>query len=254
MFMIYVIAGLGAGIVTGLAGLSAAVIITPLLVGVCGWKGYDAVTIALLADVLASLATAYTYYKNKNIDLKRGAAMSLVAFVGSILGSYLGYLFSLTSENGLGYIVMIMNIFLGLKFIFKPFAGGMQESTQPEDVRKKKTALALLLGFLIGVECGFMGSGGGVLMLSVFVVVLGLDLKTAVGTSTLVMTLVALTGAVSHLALGAVLEPIAAAIIIITCLFGAVASAKYANRCNIIKLNRIVGIVLIILSIVSLAL
>lgn len=99
-----------------------------------------------------------------------------------------------------------------------------------------------------------MGSGGGVLMLSVFAIVLGLDLKTAVGTSTLVMTLVALTGAVSHLALGAVLEPIAAGIIIITCLFGAVVSAKYANRCNIIKLNCIVGTVLIILSVVSLVL
>ena len=37
-YLIYIFAGLGAGVVTGLAGLSAAVIITPLLVGACGWN------------------------------------------------------------------------------------------------------------------------------------------------------------------------------------------------------------------------
>lgn len=99
LYLIYVIAGLGAGVVTGLAGLSAAVVITPLLVGMCGWHGYEAVTVALAADVLASLFSSYTYYKNGNIDIRRGMAVTLAAFTGSVLGSYLGYLFSLTSET-----------------------------------------------------------------------------------------------------------------------------------------------------------
>lgn len=253
-YIIYIIAGLGAGVVTGLAGLSAAVIITPLLVGVCGWSGYDAVTVALASDVLASLLSAYTYYKNGNIDLKRGLAVSLAAFAGSVLGSYLGYLFSKTSENGLGYLVMVLNIFLGIKFICKPVTGREEENNPSQNsVKSKKTALAVILGFLIGVECGFMGSGGGILMMSVFIVVLGFHLKSAVGTSTMVMTLVALTGAASHFALGAGVEPLAGGIMIAACLFGAVVSAAYANRCNIIKLNRIVGVTLLILSAVSLA-
>ena len=54
-YVIYITAGLGAGIVTGLAGLSAAVVITPMLVSLCGWESYDAVTVALASDVLASL-------------------------------------------------------------------------------------------------------------------------------------------------------------------------------------------------------
>ena len=254
LYFIYLIAGLGAGVVTGLAGLSAAVVITPLLVGVCGWSGYDAVTVALASDVLASLISAYTYYKNGNIDMKRGTVVSLVAFAGAILGSYLGYLFSRVSEDGLGYLVMILNIFLGLKFIFKPITGGIKEAVQTENVLKtKKTLLAVILGFLIGVECGFMGSGGGVLMLSVFTMVLGYNLKIAVGTSTMVMTLVALTGAVSHVAMGASMELISGITIIVTCLLGAVVSAKYANRCDIKKLNHIVGMILIVLSVFTLS-
>ena len=52
LYLVYILAGAGAGVVTGLAGLSAAVVITPLLVSVCEWQSYDAVTVALAADVL----------------------------------------------------------------------------------------------------------------------------------------------------------------------------------------------------------
>ena len=86
-YFVYILAGLGAGIVTGLAGLSAAVIITPLLVGVCGWDGYDAVTVALASDVLASLLTSYTYARNRNIDIKRGLLVGVIALIGTAIGS-----------------------------------------------------------------------------------------------------------------------------------------------------------------------
>ena len=90
VYVIYILAGLGAGVVTGLAGLSAAVIITPMLVSLCGWASYDAVTVALASDVLASLLSAYPYYKNKNIDLRRGALVTITAFLGTVLGSFCG--------------------------------------------------------------------------------------------------------------------------------------------------------------------
>lgn len=100
LYLVYILAGVGAGVVTGLADLSAAVVITPLLVSVCGWKSSDDVTVALAADVLASLLAAYTYYKNKNIDLKNGMLVTITAFVGTIIGSYSGFLFH--SHNQMG--------------------------------------------------------------------------------------------------------------------------------------------------------
>lgn len=45
----------------------------------------DAVTVALATDVLASLLSSYTYYKNKNINLKRGFLVTITAFVGQFL-------------------------------------------------------------------------------------------------------------------------------------------------------------------------
>lgn len=248
-YFFYMIAGLGAGIVTGLAGLSAAVVITPILVSLCGWQSYDAVTVALASDVLASLLSAYTYAKNKNIDLKRGSLVTITAFIGTIVGSYCGFLFSQSNPDGLGYLSMLTTIALGIKFLWKPVTGGADASTSV--LSKRKTILAMILGCLIGWVCGFTGSGGGVLMLTVFTVVLGYNLKVAVGTSTMIMSLVALTGAVSHISMGAQIFPLPMFCTVVACLIGAVASAKFANKCEVRKLNRIVGCVLMILGIVT---
>ena len=90
-------------------------------------------------------------------------------------------------------------------------------------------------------------------MLTVFTLVLGYNLKFAVGTSTMIMSIVALTGAVSHISMGAAIYPIPMAIVVVSCLFGAVVSAKFANRCEIVKLNRVVGCVLLILGVITIA-
>ena len=73
--LICLIAGVGAGFGTGLAGLSAAAVISPMLITFLGVNPYEAVGIALASDVLASAASAYTYGKNKNIDIKNGVVM-----------------------------------------------------------------------------------------------------------------------------------------------------------------------------------
>ena len=241
LYVIYILAGIGAGVVTGLAGLSAAVVITPLLVSICGWKSYDAVTVALAADVLASLLTAYTYYKNKNIDLKNGMLVTITAFIGTIIGSYSGFLFSQAQPDGLGYISMLTTIFLGIKFLVKPIEEGYDADSGSEQISKKKIMIAMFCGCGIGWICGFTGSGGGILMLTVFTLLLGYNLKVAVGTSTMIMTLVALTGTISHFSMGAKIQLIPMLLVIIFCVSAAYFSAKFANKCEIKKLNKVVG-------------
>lgn len=254
LYIFYLLAGLGAGVVTGLAGLSAAVVITPVLVSLCGWSSYNAVTVALASDVLASMLSAYTYYKNNNIDVKRGALVTVTAFIGTIIGSYCGYLFSQAQPDGLGYLSMLTTIFLGIKFLFKPLTGGMDKTqTLSSSPEQKKTIIAMFCGCIIGWVCGFTGSGGGILMLTVFTLLLQYNLKIAVGTSTMIMTLIALTGTISHVSLGAKIFPLPMAAVVLSCLFGAFISARFANRCEIKRLNKVVGITLSILGIITIA-
>ena len=254
VWIIYIVAGLGAGVVTGLAGLSAAVVITPLLVSVCGWDSYDAVTVALASDVLASMLTAYTYRKNKNIDTKRGLLIGTTALLGTIVGSYCGFLMNQAQPNGLGYIAMLTTVFLGIKFLLKPMDGGVDaENFAQQKQTTAKTVLGMLCGLGIGWVCGFTGSGGGVLMLTVFTLLLGYNLKVAVGTSTMIMTAVAFVGAVSHISMGAHISVLPMCLVVAKCLAGALGAARFANRCDIKKLNAVIGWVLLALGIGTIA-
>ena len=254
MYLIYILSSLAGGVLVGMAGLTAAMVLTPILTGACGWNDYDAVTMSLVANVPSAIITSYTYHKNGNIDMKRGMSVALSSFAGAVVGSWLGFLFSQVSENGVSYAVIVMNLVLAVKYL-KPAKQKKETLTEKEQAKaKKKMLLAMFLGFLIGVECGFMGSAGGVLMLMVLTLVLGMETKMAVGTSSLVMTLVALTGAVSHLLMGAKLEIVPAVVMTLSCTLGAVVSSRFANKVSDTTMNRAAAIVLILVSVLSLVL
>ena len=86
----------------------------------------------------------------------------------------------MVSENGISYFVIISNPIMALKF-FMPAKPRKENLTAAEERKaQRKTVIALILGFLIGVECGFMGSVGGALMLMVLTVVMGMETKLAV--------------------------------------------------------------------------
>ena len=254
LYVIYVLAGLAGGVLTGMAGLTAAMVLTPILCGACGWAAYDATTIALIANVPSAMVTSYTFYKNGNMDIKRGLPVAAVSFLGAVVGSYLGYLFSQTSENGISYIVIVSNLIMAVKF-FLPIKKKEENLSEVQEKKAKtRGIMALVLGFVIGMECGFMGSAGGVLMLMVLTMLLGMDTKLAVGTSSLVMMLVALTGAVSHVAMGANMPLIPSIVVTVMCTIGAVGSSKFANKVEEKTLNRAAGAVLLLVSVVSLLL
>lgn len=87
--IVCIVAGLGAGIGTGFAGMSAAAVISPMLITFLGFPAYEAVGIALASDVLASAISAYTYGKHKNLDVKNGIIMLISVLVFTLVGSFI---------------------------------------------------------------------------------------------------------------------------------------------------------------------
>lgn len=110
-------AGMGAGLGTGFAGMSAAVVISPMLITFLGIEPYMAVGIALSSDVQASVVSAYTYGKHKNLDVKNGLIMMVSVLVFTVVGSYVS---SLVPPATMGNFSMFMTLLLGIKFIVKP--------------------------------------------------------------------------------------------------------------------------------------
>ena len=235
-------AGMGAGLGTGFAGMSAAAVISPMLITFLHMDPYMAVGIALSSDVLASAISAYTYGKNKNLDIKNGVIMMCSVLAFTVVGSFIA---SLVPSRTMGGFSTVMTFFLGVKFIVKPVMT-TKESMQAVSA-KKRAIQSIICGILIGFICGFVGAGGEMMMLLILTSVLGYELKTAVGTSVFIMTFTALTGAVSHFAIGGSPDWMVWTLCVVFTFIWARIAAVFANKAEPKTLNRATGVVLVIL-------
>lgn len=247
-FLICFIAGIGAGLGTGFAGMSAAAVISPMLITFLGMPAYEAVGIALASDVLASAVSAYTYGKNKNLDIRNGMVMMIMVLAFTLFGSWIA---SRVPNTTMGSFSVFMTLLLGIKFIVKPVMTTKEAMAAVST--KKRIIQSVISGMIVGFICGFIGAGGGMMMLLILTSVLGYELKTAVGTSVFIMTFTALTGAGSHFAIGGLPDLWCLVFCVASTLLWARIAAKFANKASAVTLNRATGVVLAVLGAAILA-
>ena len=274
-------AGWGAGVVTGLIGASAVVIVFPILCIFLGYDPYVAQGIGLTTDVIASLVAVHIYKKHGNIDLKSGLQMTVAAIIAAQLGSWLS---SLIEPAHLSWVVGTFILVMGVSFIRSPLSITV-DSLQDKIVStfnqsmdslffQKKRSLSsilyylvalcyinllrrkylphILFGAIIGLICGFTGAGGGVMILLVLTFILGYKIHIAVGTSVLMMALIAFSGALGH----ALFVEIPWPVIVISCIGGAIGARSasiFANLTSEERLGRIAGSAFAVLGLMMIA-
>ncbi len=241
-YLWYFIASSLAGISTGLAGLSAATIMVPIFIVLCpsfanNNGAYHATAIALASDIFGSLFTTFIYMKHKNIDLKKGWIMFVCIITMCIFGSIAAY----TAGNVvLGSFSLFLTFFIGIRFLIKPDTSKKTNINLKDTLTTKEILISLFFGLTIGFGSGFVGTGGGMMMLVVFTAFLGMDLKKAVGTSTFIMTFTALIAALSHVIVDPTIWSNHLEVLIfcmITTTLASIISAQFANKVN----NKVVG-------------
>ena len=238
--VIYILAGLGAGVLTGFCGISAAVVITPALVSLCGFDAYQAVGIAMASDVIASAATACSFGRHGNLRIKDALILMAVVLVFTFVGSWLG---DVIPHKALGTIAVVATPILGLKFLFLP-----QTSLNRLLGNQSKRELiveTLFIGAGIGIIAGFAGAGGGEMLLFALTTILAYEIKEAIGTGVFIMAFIALVGCISHIYIGGWPDTTALVICIIGNFTGAIFAARIANKLTNATLNRIIGIFLV---------
>ena len=242
------IAGAGAGIGTGFAGMSAAAVIGPMLITFLGIPAYDAVGIGLISDVLASLISAYTYKKSGNLDVKNSLPLLVSVLVVTMIGSFVA---TFLPEQAMSGTMQIALIIIGLRFLLKP-VNKMREQFE-ESSPKSRLIKAIVGGVCVGFICGFAGAGGGMMLLLVLTSFLGYPMHLAVGTSVFIMAFTALTGGISHFMIGGMPDVLCLVLCVVFTLLWARIAAKIANKANAKTLNRVVGVVMIVTSVVILS-
>ena len=158
-----------------------------MLITFLGMPAYEAVGIALASDVLASAVSAYTYGKNKNLDIRNGLVMMITVLLFTMVGSFTA---SKVPNTTMGSFSVFMTLLLGIKFIVKPVMTTKESMNAVSG--SKRMIQSVISGIAVGFICGFIGAGGGMMMLLILTSVLGYELKTAVGTSVFIMAFTAL--------------------------------------------------------------
>ena len=162
----------------------------------------------------------------------------------TMVGSWIA---SQVPNSTMGSFSVFMTFLLGVKFIVKPVmtTKNAMEAVDP----KKRFVQSVICGVMIGFICGFIGAGGGMMMLLILTSVLGYELKTAVGTSVFIMTFTAFTGAVSHFAIGGMPNLWCLVFCVGSTLLWARIAARFANKASPATLNRATGVVLVVLGV-----
>lgn len=246
--LVCLIAGAGAGIGTGFAGMSAAAVIGPMLVTFLGIPAYHAVGIGLMSDVLASLVSAWTYKKNGNLDIKRAILLLISVLTMTTVGSYVA---SFLPEQTMSGTMQIAMIFIGLRFLLKPVQNTKEQMA--EQSRNCRIVKSIVGGCIVGFICGTVGAGGGMMLLFVLTSFLGYEMHIAVGTSVFIMAFTALTGGLSHFAVSGMPDITTLVLCVVFTFIWARIASIIANRASAKTLNRVVGVVMIATSIVILA-
>ena len=240
------LAGAGAGLGTGFAGMSAEGIISPLLLTFCGIPAYEAIGIGLASDVLASAISAWTYKRHGNLDIKNSILLLSCVLVMTIVGSYIA---SFLPDQTMGCMSQFGLLLIGIKFLIKP---GRKVAEVKNETKVKQIVKTVIGGVIVGFICGFVGAGGGMMLLFVLTSILGYEIHKAVGTSVFIMCFTALIGGASHFSIGGKPDIMCLILCIIFTFIWARIASVIANRVSEKVLCRAAGVIMVLTSVVVL--
>lgn len=249
-YALLILLGIGSGGMTSLIGASGVMVVIPALSLGMGFTMKEAIGTSLMIDVIGSLAVSYSYFKNGNLDLKRGVWIAL----GSVAGAQLGALFATAiPETGLGSGFAVFMVLFGVIMIIRGAKTPKTASKTDKTLKLKhdwqRNLISAAIGFALGINCGLMGAGGGINFLLVLLFVLKLPLHKAIGTSTLIMAITALSGSIGH-GLRGNINLVVGLIVGLGTIIGGLLGARFANRISEKLLNKVIGCIFIVLGIV----
>jgi len=257
--LVFYLLAIGMGIITGgitsLIGASGVMIIVPILTMVFNVSIHTAIGTSLFVDVIASLTVAYTYYKNGNIELKSGVWITLTSIIGAQFGAfYANRLGEGNLTSSFGIVLVAVGLFM-IRNSFKknrPSADALNKSIRFKK-EWQKTLAALMTGLVVGIISGIFGAGGGVMILIALIAIMSFQLHKAIGTSTLIMALTALSSTVGYAARGNI-DLVLGSLLATGAVMGGIAGSRYANRINEKTLQKVVGICFLVMGVVMTAL
>ncbi len=189
--MIYALLGAVAiGLVLGLLGSGGSILTVPVLVYLAGQP--DKVAIAESLAIVGAIASvgAASYARQQLVDWRSVVGFGLPGIVGTYLGAVLA-----TYVPGAMQLVLFGVVMIAAAGAMLKGRAGLEDGDQPT----RPAWVVAALGASVGVMTGLVGVGGGFLIVPALVLLIGLDMRLAVGTSLSIIVLNSATGFLKYL-------------------------------------------------------
>ena len=248
-----VLIGLFTGAVTGLTGASGVMVVVPLVTMLLGFSIREAIGTSLMVNVISSLAISIIYYRHGNIEVRSAFWIALGSIVGAQLGTvFAGGIPEVGLSETFGIFMVIMGAVIWKKGLNHESIAKIAKGIVRFRGEAQRNMVCLVLGFAIGIMTGILGAGGGGIILLILIFVLGFPIHLAIGTSSLLMTITTLSGAIGYAMQGNI-RLLPGLVLGISAAGSGVLSATFANRVDEQVLSKVVGAVFMLLGVVMTA-
>ncbi|MBA2443230.1 MAG: sulfite exporter TauE/SafE family protein [Rubrobacter sp.] len=183
------------GLSLGLLGGGGSILAVPVFVYVLDYGAKEAIAMSLAVVGATSLIGALGHWRSGNIDGRIAVIFGVVAMSGTYLGARLATLFSGAAQLILFATVMLLAAF----FMFRKEDPLLKRKREAADTGKMSLGLIVIEGLAVGALTGLVGVGGGFLIVPALVLLGGLPIKKAIGTSLLVIALKSVAGLAGYL-------------------------------------------------------
>src|SRR6056300_27875 len=186
------------GSVLSLLGAGGSILTMPVLVYLFSIPAVEATSYSLLIVGLTASLGSIGYFRQGTIDIKTAIIFGIPSILGVLLARH--YLLpSIPGEFKLGVLItkdfVIMFVFSVLMILAAlMMMKKSQKKSHTQDIPKNKFFLVVLEGLIVGGVTGFVGAGGGFLIIPALVLLAGLEMKIAVGTSLIIIALKSIIG------------------------------------------------------------
>lgn len=225
---------IGIGLSLGLTGAGGSILTLPVLVYLAGVPPKEAVGLSLLIVGVSALVGAWQRARAGEVHFKAAGMFVISGMVGAVLGSRLTHLLT---PAALMLTFAVLMVVVAVRML-------LPGKTAVQPAPECKPARCLMAGFAVGVLTGFLGVGGGFLLMPALVRFARLPLRVATGTSLAVIACNSASGFVSHLG-GAPTPWLLAAVFSVIAAIGVMAGGRIASRLPEKLLRRVFAVLVL---------
>lgn len=254
--------GLFIGVFSGLLGIGGGTVMVPVLRLIFGLSAYAATATSLFAIIPTSLSGAATHLRNKTCVPKLGLVLGLGGAVTSALGVYLGSISPSWAIMLVAAVIILYSAYNMLKKALKipsgkaaasdraagvagrpatagaasagaaavPVTAEASEESKPVFVLGRRELVGgVLIGLVAGLASGYVGVGGGFIMVPLMTSWLGVPMRYASGTSLIAIIILCVPGVAEQMMLGNV-DYFAGILLVLGSIPGAAVGAKLVKK------------------------